>query len=446
MRKRNVVVFMTDQQRWDTCGFHGNPLGLTPNLDRAAADGTDLHLCFSNQPVCGPARAILQSGVYPTQNNTFRNGLALPKDSVTLAKLFNGAGYSTGYIGKWHLADDNAVPKDSRGGYDYWLGANALEACSDSYRTRMYDGDCRPVDLPGYRSDALTDAAIRYIDAHKAEPFFLFVSYLEPHFQNHLDNYPAPDGYEPGYTGRWSPPDLTSLRGTSPQHLGGYYGMVKRLDEGYGRIQDALKSLGLSDDTITLFVTDHGCHFKTRNDEYKRSGHESSIRIPCVLTGPGFQGGGRVRRLTSLIDLPPTLLDAAGIAVPDHFMGRSVCPIVKDRAAPWRDDVYVQISESSVARAIRTSRYKYIVRAEGKDPWRDAASGEYVEDALYDLRADPYELNNVIGYESHAALTEVLRARMLGRMAEAGEGEPSIRRAPSVRSFQKVIYEHELNL
>ena len=447
INKPNVVVFMTDQQRWDTCGMHGNPLGLTPNLDRAAAQGTDLHYCFSCQPVCGPARAVLQSGVYPTVNGTFTNSKPLPAGGTTMAKLFADAGYRTGYIGKWHLADGNGpVPPEGRGGYQDWLASNVLEFTSDAYRTRMFDGDNNPVDLPGYRADALTDAAIRYIDSNKDKPFYLFVSYIEPHFQNHLDNYPAPDGYTQQYTGRWTPPDLQELGGTSARHLPGYYGMVKRLDEGYGRIHDALKSLNLSDNTITLFVTDHGCHFRTRNGEYKRSGHESSIRIPCVLTGPGFSNGGRVKKLVSLIDLPPTLLDAAGIETPECFQGASVLPLLREREAGWRDDVYVQISEDSVSRALRTSRFKYIVKAENADPWNDPWSESYTETELYDLHADPYELNNLIGCESHHALTDALRGRLLKRITEAGEPKPLIYKAPPLPAGQRIVYDHELGL
>jgi len=447
MQQPNVIVFMTDQQRWDSCGFHGNPLGLTPNLDRAAAQGTDLHYCFSCQPVCGPARAVLQSGVYPTVNGTFTNGRPLPEDEMTIAKLFAGAGWRTGYIGKWHLASGReAVPEASRGGYRDWLASNALEFTSDAYRTRLFDGDNQPVDLPGYRVDAVTDAAIRYVDAHKNEPFFLFISYIEPHFQNHLDSYPAPEGYTQRYTGRWTPPDLAEHGGTAARHLPGYYGMVKRLDEAYGRLRDALKSLNLDGDTVTLFTTDHGCHFKTRNDEYKRSGHESSIRIPGVLTGPGFESGGRVKRLISLIDLPATLLDAAGIAVPERFQGRSVLPLLRNPNADWPDDMFVQISEASVSRAVRTARFKYIVTAEQADPLRDAGALCYTEAELYDLHADPYELNNLIGCESHRKLSDVLRERLLRRMTEAGEQAPEIESAPPVQSGHKLIYEHELRL
>lgn len=97
---------------------------------------------------------------------------------------------------------------------------------------------------------------------------------------------PAPDGYRERNEGSWVPPDLAALRGNSYQHLAGYYGMVKRLDEALGRLLDALESLSLTDNTILLFTSDHGCHFRTRNAEYKRSCHDASTRVPTALSGP----------------------------------------------------------------------------------------------------------------------------------------------------------------
>ena len=431
-KQPNVIVFFTDQQRWDTAGVHGNPLELTPNFDRMAVEGTHLYHTFTCQPVCGPARSCLQTGLYATQTGCFKNRVPLPEDARTLAHYFKEAGYHTGYIGKWHLGTHgiNAVRENERGGYEYWLAANVIEVCSDAYNTIVYDNDCNEVKLPGYRVDALTDAAIRYIDAHKHEPFYLFISYLEPHQQNHLDDFPAPVGYRERYTGRWTPPDLQALGGSSGQHLGGYYGMVKRLDEALGRLFDALISLNLLDDTIVLYTSDHGCHFKTRNEEHKRSCHESSIRIPTALYGPGFMGGGRVRELVSLIDLPPTLLDAAGIPVPEHMQGRSILPLLRGEKEDWQDDVFIQISEFSVSRAIRTKRWKYCVTAPDKDGYKDSGSDRYVEEYLYDLQADPYELNNLVGISTYREVKEVLKQRLIRRMVQAGEAAPEIVGAP----------------
>ena len=437
MSKPNVLVFFTDQQRWDTAGVHGNPLELTPNFDRVAANGTHFANTFTCQPVCAPARSCLQTGLYATQTGVFRNGLPLEDDAVTLAHCFGRAGYRTGYIGKWHLGGvdpgfsggQQPVPPQRRGGYEHWLAADLSEFVSDAYRTVLFDGDGQTVELPGYRVDAYTDAAIRYLDARRREPFFLFLSFLEPHFQNHRDDYPAPEGYQERYTGRWLPPDLAALGGSAHQHLGGYYGMVKRLDEAFGRLLDALKSLRLLEDTIVLFTSDHGCHFKTRNDEYKRSCHESSVRLPAAACGPGFDGGGRVRELISLVDLAPTLLDAAGVDVPAHMSGRSAMPLIRRQPVEWPEEVFIQISESQVGRAVRTHRWKYSVSAPELQGYRDAAAQAYEEEFLYDLQADPYELVNLIGLGSHREVAERMRERLLRRMSQAGEAPARIRPA-----------------
>ncbi|MBP2000634.1 arylsulfatase A-like enzyme [Paenibacillus shirakamiensis] len=426
-QKPNIIVFFTDQQRWDTTGVHGNPMGLTPNFDRLATYGTHIDYSFTCQPVCGPARSCLQTGHYATSSGCYRNGIPLPNHLETIAELFQQDGYDTGYIGKWHLADEEPVPAPQRRGYEYWLASNILEFSSDAYHTVVYNNDNQPVKLPGYRVDALTDAAIRYIDGHQDDPFFLFLSYLEPHHQNHRDDYPAPTGYRERYNGAWLPPDLAALGGTVHQHIGGYYGMVKRLDEALGRIQDALKSLDLEQNTILLFTSDHGNHFKTRNEEYKRSGHDSSIRVPTAITGPGFSGGKKVQELVSLIDLPPTLLDAAGIKVPSHMQGRSILPILRGQSPLlWPEEVFIQISESEVGRAIRTRKWKYGVIAPDLDGYTHEGAEMYQEAYLYDLDADPYELTNLIGWDSHDEVSAVLRERLLRRMEEAGEAPPTI--------------------
>ena len=433
----NVIVFFTDQQRWDTTGVHGNPLGLTPNFDRLARRGTDIHYSFTCQPVCGPARSCLQTGMYATNTGVFRNGGTLKPDAVTLAKCFGTAGYHTGYIGKWHLASQDPTPVAERGGYDYWLAANLLEFTSDAYDTILFDNDGQAAKLPGYRVDALTDAAIRYVQQQQDDPFFLFISYLEPHHQNHLDDYPAPDGYREQYNGRWVPPDLATLGGSAHQHLGGYYGMVKRLDEALGRLMDALRSLNLADNTIVLFTSDHGNHFKTRNGEYKRSCHESSIRVPTLFSGPGFEGGGSIDKLVSLLDLPPTLLDAAGLPVPETMEGRSILPLLHGNADDWPEEVFIQISESQVGRALRTARWKYGIDAPDKSGWNHSGADRYVEQYLYDLNADPYELTNLIELEAYAEVTATLRGRLIERMVAAGEAAPEITPAPTKPAGQR---------
>ncbi len=445
-KQPNVIVFLTDQQRFDSAGVHGNPLGLTPNFDRVASEGTHFSQMFTCQPVCGPARSCLQTGKYATATGCYRNGIPLPENEKTLAHYFSEANYDTAYIGKWHLADKQAVPPSMRGGYRHWLASNTLEFSSDAYRTVLFDENEEPVRLPGYRVDALTDAAIRYIHASSAEdkPFFLCLSFLEPHHQNHRDDFPAPDGYAQRYHGGYVPPDLAALGGNAHQQLGGYWGMVKRLDEALGRLLDALKSLDMAQDTIVLITSDHGCHFKTRNDEYKRSCHESSIRVPGAAIGPGFNGGGRVRGLVSLVDVAPTLLDAAGIAVPTAMQGKSVMPALRGDPVEGMNEAFIQVSESQIGRAIRTGRWKYAVKAPDEVPRRQPYAPVYEEDCLYDLMADPYELTNLIELESHRPLANHLRERLLFHMKAAGEVVGEIVPAPVRPSGQRSVLPDEL--
>lgn len=421
-RQPSVIVFLTDQQRWDTTGLGGNPEGLTPNLDYSARWGTWFNNAHTPQPLCAPARSCLQTGRFATSTGVNRNDISLSSDTTTLAHRFGDSGYATGYIGKWHLADSAAagpVQREQRGGYQTWTAANMLEFTSDAYQTRLWDNDHVAVDLSGYRVDALTDIAINYITAHAGQPFFLFLSFLEPHHQNHRDDYPAPSVYRGRYQGGWLPPDLASLRGTAPQHIDGYYGMVKRLDEAYGRILDALRSLDLLENTVVAFTSDHGCHFKTRNTEYKRSVHDASTRVPMLITGPGAARGRVVEDVVSTVGLPATLLEMAGL-VPGDDMQPSLASTIHSDAPP-HGEAFIQVSESELARAIRTQRWKYGITAPYSDPIGDAHADRYVEAYLYDLEADPYELTNLVGLPSHRKVSDRLQDRLQSWMNTAGE-------------------------
>jgi arylsulfatase A-like enzyme len=438
MKKPNVVLFFTDQQRWDTSGLFGNPMNLTPNYDRMATEGTHCYNAVTCQPVCLPARCALQTGRYASEMGVFRNADQLPVGSDTLGHRFRNAGYQTAYIGKWHMCHDEPVPAKRRDGYDYWLGSNVLEFTSDAYDTVMYDGNGKPIKLPGYRVDAVTDAAIRYIDQHKDNPFYLMISYIEPHFQNSRDDYPAPEGYEEHYLDHWIPPDLRALGGSSAGHLPGYYGMVKRLDEALGRLQDALRSLDLLENTIVVYTADHGCHFKTRNSEYKRSCHESSVRIPFAVSGPGFDGGGRIKDMVSLIDLPPTLLDACGIDVPENMQGHSIKPLTVGDCTDWPEEAFIEICDGeSLSRAVRTQRWKYSVRAIDSLQDNGGHPRHYIEEFLYDLKADPYELNNLVGYESHREVSDIMKERLMKYLTGLGDGDAAVENAASIKSGQK---------
>ena len=455
-RRPNVIVFFTDQQRADTTGLHGNPMGITPNFDRMASAGTHFANTFTCQPVCGPARATLQTGKYATATGVWRNGIGLAPEQPRLATAFKDAGYTTGYIGKWHLSTSEPVPREEQIGYDYWMGSNTLEFTSDAYDLNFYDAGGTKRHFPGYRVDGQTDVAIRYIDEHRDDPVFLFLSYIEPHHQNHVDSYPAPTGYEQAYSDPWVPPDLRALGGSSPRHLPGYYGMVRRLDEALGRLEDALRSLSILDDTIILFISDHGNHFKTRNSEYKRSCHDVSIKVPCFAAGPGFAGGGRVEELFSIVDIPPTLLDAAGIDPVPCMQGRSAMPLLtaprtgaqrRAEGVNWPDHVFVQISEAEAGRAVRTGRWKYgVSHVDPAHPERRPSAeyaDSYTELFLYDLFHDPYELENLVNRDSHAPVRERMRKLLLARVKDVEGRTPAIIEPTLISGGQRRVSEDE---
>jgi len=189
---------------------------------------------------------------------------------------------------------------------------------------------------------------------------------------------------------------------------------------------DALEEAGKAQNTVVLFTTDHGCHFRTRNSEYKRSCHEASVRIPAVLWGPGLPAGAVVDELVSLVDLPPTLLQAAGLDVPRSMQGRSILPLLAGQRGGWPDEVYIQISEAEVGRAIRTRRWKYAVYAPEKRGWEHPDSDVYVERYLYDLAADPYEQVNLVGRGDYRSVSDELREKLSTRMEAAGEARAEI--------------------
>ena len=450
----NIVFFFTDQQRWDTCGCYGQPLDVTPELDTMASQGVRFDLAFTCQPVCGPARACLQTGRYAAEIGVFTNGIRLPRNEKTLAHHLGDAGYQTAYVGKWHLAssrhhefEQEPVPPHLRGGYrDFWHAADVLEFTSHGYGGHMWDADGNRVDFPEgrYRADHVTDVAMDFIRRRDTErPFFLFISYIEPHHQNDRDRYEGPRGSRERFADFVPPEDLTAsdAEGDWRQNYPDYLGCCRSLDDNLSRIRRLLEQEGIADETLVLFTSDHGSHFRTRNTEYKRACHDACIRIPMVACGPGFTGGAVIDDLVSLIDIPPTILAAAGLEPPPSHRGRALQGLVDGTAEDWPDEVFLQISEDHVGRAIRTKKWKYEVWVPGVGGGSQPGAAEYTEARLYDLEADPHEQVNRVCEASLADVRAHLAERLIARMAAAGEAPPLIRPtvepAPADGRFEK---------
>jgi arylsulfatase A-like enzyme len=433
----NLLVVLTDQQRWDTLGAYGCPMDLTPNLDALAREGCTVEQAISPQPLCGPFRAAFQTGKYATETGVWRNSMPLPAEESTLADCVRAAGYEAGFVGNWHLAGtfDEPVGPERRGGYDdYWVGADIAEFTTQPTSGRLFDADGEPVTFDRYRADAFTDLALEAVET-LSEPFLLVVSYVEPHNQNDQWTFVAPDGYADRHEKNpYVPSDLDGRPGDWYSELPDYYGMVERLDECVGRLLEGLDREGVREETVVAYASDHGCHFRTRPGEYKRTSHESAVRVPAVFAGPGFRERGDVDRVASLVDVVPTLLDAAGIDIPPAVHGESLLPAADGETADDAD-AFVQVSESQIGRALRTDRYKYAVAAPSRDGWRsgsgDQRSDVYVERYLYDLARDPHERVNLVSHPEYREVAQRLRDRLVERIATV-EGD-----SPEVRQLEK---------
>jgi arylsulfatase A-like enzyme len=279
----NIILINSDQFRWDCIGAAGlNPMHLTPNLDQMAARGVLFRNAFCAQPVCAPARGSILTGQYPSKHGVWRNALGLAGNAVTLATEMTRAGYSANYIGKWHLAPSapgapetrGAVPPQSRGGFTgLWEAANALEMTSHAYEGDLFDNAGNPIHFENrYRADFMTDRVQRFLRSTAARsPFLLAVSYLEVHHQNDKDTFDPPKEFVGRYPNPFIPPDLRPLPGSWPSQIADYFACVAKMDEVVGTLRQTLVETGMDKNTIFMFTSDHGNHFRTRNAEYKRS-------------------------------------------------------------------------------------------------------------------------------------------------------------------------------
>ncbi len=456
---KNIIFLLSDQQRQDTVSCYGQPLGtkfsLTPNLDRLAAEGTRFNCHISNQPVCGPARACIQTGIYPSELDCSVNDKGLIPGTKTLAHFMREAGYETAYVGKWHLASrytgnpehpehadyrTRAIPEAYRGGYkDYWVASDVLEFTSHGEAGVMFDQDMNERHFDIYRVDATCNFALDFIRQPHERPFFLFVSFIEPHHQNDRGRVEGPEGWAEQYQDFPVPLDLQGTEGDWKKEMPDYLAACKSLDDNVGRIVNELKATGLYDETLIFYTSDHSCHFRTRNSEYKRACHDNATLVPFIAKGDVFDGGHVVDELSALIDIAPTLLCAAGVEKPFYMPGEAMQKLVSEAQA-IHEAVYIQISESGFGRAIRDHKFLYGVEvnfapeALAEDLNRlfsgdlehafnaQAHMTHFEERYFYDLEKDPYQRKNLVDDPAYQEQRAQYR-RLLLRELYAVEGQ-----------------------
>ena len=278
------------------------------------------------------------------------------------------------------------------------------------------------------RVDFIAERACEFIERKHDKPWFLFLSQLEPHQQNDMHAFVPPARYADEYAEAFVPYDLRNLPGDWRTHLQGYYGCCQAIDDSIGKLVTSLEKSGQLENTVICFFSDHGCTFQTRLGEYKRSPHDSSLRVPFIVAGPGFDRATTVSELVTLLDLTPTLLDAADITPPASMKGRALKPMLDNPKArrEWPNTAYVQLSQAICGRAIRTAEWTYACYDPTVPKGEAAFSKTYTDFALYSNAGDPYQQLNLVGRPEYKAIAKQLRDQLREMIVANNEPAPTI--------------------
>lgn len=411
----NVLFILCDQWRAQATGYAGDENAHTPNLDRFASENIVFTNAVSCQPVSSSARASLLSGQFPTTNGMIGNDLAFMPNDLTLGEVFKKSGYRTGYIGKWHLNGGSRtgfIPEDRRFGFDYWKVMN----CTHRYNGSMYWGEV-PVmcKWEGYDAFAQADSTIAYIEraAKSDSPFMMLLSWGPPHDPYHT----APEEYRKMYSDKSS----ISLRPNVPEKehakwrnvQAGYYAHIAALDKSFGDIVAKMDSLGLMDNTVIVFYSDHGDMLGSHGFEKKSRPFDESVKVPLLVHWPGISHKVIDEAITTP-DLMPTLLDICGLDIPEKVQGRSFADIITgkekpdDRGALYMWPVPRPGYKLPEYRAVRTVRYTYVETLDG--PW-----------LLFDNEKDPYQMENLVETGGHAREIRMLGKKLRKLLKEADD-------------------------
>ena len=444
----NIVFLYTDDQAAWTVGALGNAQSRTPNIDRLYAEGVGLTNAFTTTPVCSPSRAGLMASRYGTElgitdylNHSAEPRNGLDPDLPTWPELLQAAGYKTGFVGKWHLGNlDKFLP--TRNGYDLFYGFRVGASIS---KDPVVESNGVKRVVQGYTPDVLTDEAIRFIQSVAGrEPFLLSLHFWAPH-ANTANRTPDGDRtWLPLSDADWVPfrnldvtlpePDYPGLDiPRARRMLAEYLGAVASLDRNVGRLLNTVDELGVYDDTVVVFTSDHGYNLGHNGIWHKGNGrwllkdnrgsrsnmYDRSIRVPAVVRWPGrLPPGTTLGQVILNLDWFPTLLAMAGVELPAgaQLRGTSFLPLLEGRSIPWRTAFYGeyrQLHQEQVdQRMWRSARWKLI---------RDSRPGM---DELYDLARDPEEHVNLI-VDDRPEIRDVvsrLDAALRERMRQVADG------------------------
>ena len=426
-RTPNLLIIHTDQQSSWTLGAYGGDLVGTPHIDRIGAEGAVFDNFFTNSALCTPSRGCMLSGRYPNCHGAWENNLQFNSEVVTLAEVLAGAGYETGYAGKWHLGGEPRPgwmqPERSRGFADcQWMFNRGHWKSVVDGRGGGEKPDLLPqLGLGQYTTDWLGDKTVEFLRRPRNAPFFHMVSFPDPHTpfnvrQPYASMYdpadmPVPASFDQGDLPSWAEEvrrvclSQAERDGMEPkawlrQRKAAYCGEVKCIDDNVGRILAALEERGILDETLVVFTTDHGEYMGEHGIYYKNYVYETAYRIPLLARLPGrVPAAARIGGFVTTVDFQQTILSLMGVAPSGGEQGRDASVLLDGGGAGWREEAFFHHNRFDFA-GIFTPQYELGL----------ARCGEHV---LFDRLNDPDQVTNLIADPAHGRARDDLAARVI---------------------------------
>ena len=441
----NVVVILTDDQRWDMMSCAGHPFLKTPWMDRVAAEGARFAQMFVTTSLCSPSRASYLSGLYAHSHKITNNFTPYPASLPSYPQRLKEAGYETGYIGKWHMGQE---ADKRRPEFDTWMSHKGQ---GTYYDTEFNVNGKREV-VKGYYTTRVTDYAVDWITKKRTKPFLLVLGHKAPHSPNTPEEpyRKIYDGVEIKYPDtafalegkpKWITDRLDTWHGIygplwayrknhpdrKPEAVADfarftrdYVATINSVDDSLGRIYKALEKAGTLDDTVIVLAGDNGFFLGEHGMMDKRTMHSASIRVPLLVRYPKlFKGPLVVQDQVLNVDLAPSLIELCGAEPLKNIHGRSWVQLLRGDSSGWRDGWYYeynyekQFPYTPNVRGVRTDEWKYVHYPHG-DGKPDRHKAE-----LYNVKADPYEKKNLIDDPKLAGKVGELKKLLARLMAEA---------------------------
>lgn len=446
----NVLFILCDDLRPAALGCYGSPHVKTPNIDRLATEGVRFANAFCTTSLCSPSRASILTGVYAHKHGVRDNFTELPTDRTHWAKRLQESGYATGYIGKWHMGEENDAP---RPGFDYFVTHKGQGKYFD---TEWNLNGQRRETIKGYYTTVVTDLALDWIKQREGtKPWALCIGQKAPHsfyfpeekYAHTFDSVKVPYPstafsledkpawikerlatwhgiYGPLFEWRKKfPDDRPEAVKDFENMVHAYWGTILSVDDSVGRLVAALKASGQLDKTLIVFMGDNGLLEGEHGMVDKRTMHEPSIRIPIVARHPSLGQGKVVSQQVLTCDVAPGILEVCGAKPLEKIDGRSWAKLAREGDPAWRTSWFYeynyekQFPYTPNIRGLRTDRWKYVRYPHGPGP--ESVPDKHLAE-LYDLQADPEERRNLINDPAQASNVAALKAELTRVMADAG--------------------------